>query len=52
MKTYDIMNNNCNNFTDACCVFLTGKKIPNYITGLPREFMNTPLGRMVMPMIT
>ncbi len=35
MSTYDLLSNNCNNFADACVVYLTEKNIPSYITGLP-----------------
>ena len=51
MSTYDLFKNNCNNFTEECCQFLTGKSIPSYITGLPSEVLNTPLGKMLEPMI-
>jgi thiol-disulfide isomerase/thioredoxin len=50
--TYDLFKNNCNNFTDECAQFLIGEGIPSYITGLPGEFLNTPLGMMLQPMIT
>ena len=52
MEKYDILKNNCNNFTDDCAEFLTGKKIPSYITGLPNEVMSTPMGGMIMNMMT
>lgn len=52
LSTYDLFKNNCNNFTEECCQFLTGESIPSYITGLPAEVLNTPLGRMIEPMIT
>jgi len=48
---YDLFENNCNNFTDACAEFLVGEKIPNYITGLPKEVLATPMGKMIKPMI-
>jgi len=48
---YDLFENNCNNFTDACCEFLTGQKIPDFITGLPKEVLATPFGKMIKPMI-
>jgi len=48
---YDLFENNCNNFTDACSEFLVGEKIPNYITGLPKEVLATPMGKMIKPMI-
>lgn len=39
--TYNLLSNNCNNFTDECAKFLTGKGAPSYVTALPSEFMNT-----------
>ena len=51
MTTYDILKNNCNNFADECCQFLTGISIPSYITGLPSEILRTPLGKMIEPII-
>jgi len=46
-KTYDLFENNCNNFSNEVCQFLTGKNIPEFITNLPREALNTPLGPIV-----
>lgn len=50
-EKYDLFENNCNNFTDACSEFLIGSKIPNHITGLPKEVLATPMGKMLKPMI-
>ena len=50
-ETYDLLHNNCNNFTNECCVFLTGAPIPEYITSLPSEVLNTPLGPMIESMM-
>jgi len=52
MEKYDLFDNNCNNFTNECCEFLTGKPLPDYIIGLPKEVLGTPLGQMIKPMIT
>lgn len=48
---YHLLNHNCNNFSDDVSEFLTGKKIPQHITGLPREVLSTPFGQMLMPML-
>jgi len=45
--TYDLFENNCNSFSQEVCQFLTGKNIPEFITNLPREALNTPLGPLV-----
>lgn len=50
--TYDLFHNNCNNFTDAAANFLVGTGIPRHIIDLPNEFLQTPLGQMLAPMIT
>jgi hypothetical protein len=50
--TYSFLENNCNNFTNACCNFLLSKDIPSKILHLPSEFASTPLGQMVAPMIS
>eukprot|EP01101_Sappina_pedata_P003873 TRINITY_DN1576_c0_g1_i2.p1 TRINITY_DN1576_c0_g1~~TRINITY_DN1576_c0_g1_i2.p1 ORF type:complete len:358 (+),score=62.05 TRINITY_DN1576_c0_g1_i2:312-1385(+) len=51
MGKYDLLKNNCNHFSDEACIFLTGNPLPTYITGLPDDFLSTPLGRMVAPII-
>jgi len=48
---YDLLNHNCNNFSNEAGQFLTGKGIPQYILDLPGEIMATPLGQMLAPMI-
>ena len=49
--TYNVMKHNCNNFTDECASFLMGNGIPKDIVDLPNVFLNTPLGKMMGPMI-
>lgn len=49
--TYDLLNNNCNNFADTICRFLTGHGIPSHIVDLPRIVFSTPGGAMLRPMI-
>ena len=56
MQTYDLINNNCNNFSDAVVRFLTSDSgnpigIPSYIVDLPRIVFSTPGGAMLRPMI-
>jgi len=48
VTTYNLMTNNCNNFTNACSQFLLGGvSIPDYILNLPMEFFETPVGQMM-----
>ena len=51
MDSYDLINKNCNHFTDEAAKFLLGKGIPEYIMGLPGEVFSTPLGAMIKPII-
>ncbi|KAG9294271.1 hypothetical protein G9A89_021630 [Geosiphon pyriformis] len=51
MDKYHLLDNNCNNFSNAVCEFLTGKQIPEFITGLPADFLMTPLGQQLRPVI-
>lgn len=50
-ERYHLLNHNCNNFTNEVCQFLTGKTIPSHITGLPQDFLETPFGQALRPMI-
>ncbi|KAG0321396.1 hypothetical protein BGZ97_011475 [Linnemannia gamsii] len=48
---YHLLDNNCNNFSNDVCQFLVGKNIPDRITSLPADFLNTPFGQTMRPMI-
>ncbi|KAJ3181176.1 hypothetical protein HDU87_001305 [Geranomyces variabilis] len=48
---YHLLDNNCNTFSNELCNFLVGKDIPPHITGLPAEFLNTPFGQSLRPML-
>jgi hypothetical protein len=50
--SYDLLRNNCNNFTQTASQFLTGNSIPTWISNLPEEVLSTPFGRMIEPMIS
>jgi hypothetical protein len=49
-QTYDLLRNNCNNFSDAVARFLTGQGIPGHILELPQRVLSTPMGQMLAPM--
>ncbi len=49
--TYNVLKHNCNNFSDECATFLLGNGIPKDIVNLPNEFLSTPMGRMLSPML-
>jgi len=42
---YDLLKHNCNNFSDTISQFLVGKKIPDHITSLPSEILNSSFGQ-------
>ncbi|KAJ3281559.1 hypothetical protein HDU79_010669, partial [Rhizoclosmatium sp. JEL0117] len=48
---YHLFDNNCNSFSNEVCQFLVGREIPKHITGLPKEFLSTPFGQQIAPMI-
>mmetsp|Transcript_36612 Transcript_36612/g.44732 ORF Transcript_36612/g.44732 Transcript_36612/m.44732 type:complete len:80 (+) Transcript_36612:218-457(+) len=49
--TYDVFNHNCNNFTDEVASLVLGEGIPKDIVDLPKEFLATPLGQSLAPMM-
>jgi len=51
VETYNLFEHNCNNFSEECSRFLTGKGIPEYIINLPSEVLSTSMGQMIRPMI-
>ncbi|SOV16789.1 conserved protein, unknown function [Plasmodium sp. gorilla clade G2] len=48
---YNIVNWNCNNFTNEVCNFLVGKNIPQYILNTPYEVMSTSKGKLILDMM-
>ena len=49
--TYNVLNHNCNHFTDAALYFLVGKHLPDSILKQHEELLNTPMGQMVRPLL-
>jgi len=49
--TYNLLEHNCNNFSNELANVLIGKSIPQHIIDLPKEIMNTTLGPMLRPML-
>lgn len=39
--TYNLLEHNCNTFSNEVAQFLTGNSIPAYITNLPSEVLQT-----------
>ena len=48
---YSLLRHNCNHFTDTALQFLTGKTLPSRILNQASEFLATPLGQQIGPMI-
>lgn len=49
--TYHVFEHNCNHFTNAAADFLLGEGIPADIINQPKEFLSTPMGQMISPMM-
>ncbi|RNA05660.1 desumoylating isopeptidase 1-like, partial [Brachionus plicatilis] len=49
--TYNLLEHNCNNFSNDLSMFLIGKPIPQHIIDLPREVLSSPLGAMLRPLL-
>ncbi|VFV35604.1 achain crystal structure of human pppde1 [Lynx pardinus] len=50
-EAYNLFEHNCNTFTNEVAQFLTGRKIPSYITDLPSEILSTPFGQALRPLL-
>ncbi|KAF8749513.1 hypothetical protein RHS01_09976 [Rhizoctonia solani] len=48
---YHLLDFNCNSFTNDVIGFLTGQHIPSWIRDLPADFLSTPFGASMRPMI-
>ncbi|KAK9530695.1 hypothetical protein VZT92_012183 [Zoarces viviparus] len=48
---YNLFEHNCNTFSNEVAQFLTGQKIPSYITDLPSEVLSTPFGQALRPLL-
>ncbi|KAG9338852.1 hypothetical protein JZ751_025292 [Albula glossodonta] len=48
---YRLFEHNCNTFSNEVAQFLTGRKIPAYITDLPAEVLSTPFGQALRPLL-
>lgn len=48
---YNLLNRNCNHFTQAAAQFLVERDIPSEIRDMIPTVLDTPLGRMLKPML-
>lgn len=48
--TYNLIQNNCNHFSNEICQFLTGRGIPSEIVNLPQRVFSTPGGQALRPL--
>lgn len=51
LGSYNLLEHNCNNFSNDLSILLVGKPIPSHIIDLPREIMNTSIGPMLRPLL-
>ncbi|KAK3328486.1 PUL domain-containing protein [Cercophora scortea] len=51
VEAYDLWRHNCNNFSNDFATFLLGKGIPSHIANMPQAVLESPFGRMLMPML-
>ncbi|XP_011834157.1 PREDICTED: desumoylating isopeptidase 1 isoform X1 [Mandrillus leucophaeus] len=47
-EAYNLFEHNCNTFSNEVAQFLTGRKIPSYITDLPSEVLSTTVSPQQM----
>jgi len=50
-EAYDLLQHNCNNFSNEIAQFLCGTSIPQHILDLPSEVLSTPLGQSLQPLL-
>jgi len=50
-ETYNLLEHNCNNFSNEAAEFLVGRGIPQKILDLPKVVLETELGRALRPML-
>ncbi|XP_045144408.1 desumoylating isopeptidase 1-like [Echinops telfairi] len=50
-EAYNLLEHNCNTFSNEVAQFLTGREIPSYITDLPSEVLSTPFGQVLRPLL-
>lgn len=51
LHRYHLLDNNCNNFSDQCAMFLLSQHIPQHILDLPSEAINSPIGAFLRPIV-
>ncbi|XP_046448471.1 uncharacterized protein LOC124197205 isoform X2 [Daphnia pulex] len=48
---YDLLQHNCNTFSNEIAQFLCGNSIPQHILDLPTEVLSTPFGQSLQPLL-
>ncbi|KAK4226890.1 hypothetical protein QBC38DRAFT_444245 [Podospora fimiseda] len=52
VEAYDLWKHNCNNFSNDFAMFLLGKGIPEHITNMPQDVLDSPFGQMLLPALS
>eukprot|EP00929_Paragymnodinium_shiwhaense_P001148 TRINITY_DN101376_c0_g1_i1.p1 TRINITY_DN101376_c0_g1~~TRINITY_DN101376_c0_g1_i1.p1 ORF type:complete len:616 (+),score=117.33 TRINITY_DN101376_c0_g1_i1:158-2005(+) len=50
-ETYDVVQNNCNHFTDKVSMFLLGRHVPDEVLSQPQHLMKSPFVQVLRPML-
>ena len=50
-RTYSLLHNNCNHFSEEVCQFLVGQGIPAHVLALPQEVLSSPAGPLLLPLL-
>jgi hypothetical protein len=48
---YNLLQRNCNHFTEDAALFLLGRSIPDDVTGMIPMMLSSPLGAMIRPIL-
>jgi len=50
-EVYDIMQRNCNHFTDTLILWLSGHRLPVEVTNQPEHIMQLPMAKLMRPFL-
>jgi len=50
-EVYDVMQRNCNHFTDVVVLWLTGRRLPVEVANQPEHIMQLPMAKLMRPLL-